>query len=204
MQNSANPAIEDDRSRKRPVASIGVLTAAVLLTAALIVTTSMAAFSDTTDNPGNTWSAGTVVLTDDDGGVSAMFTVGDMGPLDTATECIEVTYSGTLLPSDVNLYGISGGTGLDAYLNLTVEEGSGGEFGDCSFGGGFTPIGPAIFTGTLASFAATHTNFGTGAGAWNPAANPESRTYRFIVTLQDNNLAQGLGATATFTWEAQA
>ncbi len=33
----------------------------------------------------------------------------------TVTGCIEVTYSGRLLPSDVNLYGVSGGTtGPDA------------------------------------------------------------------------------------------
>ncbi len=43
----------------------------------------------------------------------------------TVTGCIEVTYSGKLLPSDVNLYGVSGGTtGPDAFLDLTVEEGS--------------------------------------------------------------------------------
>ena len=205
MQENAKTATQDEaRSRKRPVASIGVLGAAVLLTTALIMTASMAAFSDTTDNSGNTWSAGTVVLTDDDGPGSAMFTVGNMAPLDTVIECIVVTYSGSLLPSEVNLYGVSGGTGLDLYLDLTVEEGTGGQFGDCSFGGGFTPIGPAIFTGTLATFASSHFNFGNGAGVWDPAANPESRTYRFTVTLQDDNGAQGLGATATFTWEAQA
>jgi hypothetical protein len=181
------------------MARVGVLGAAVLLTSALIVTASVAAFSDTTDNSGNTWSAGTVVLTDDDSG-SAMFIVSDMAPLATVTECIAVTYSGSLLPSDVNLYGVSGGTGLDAYLDVTIEEGNGGIFGNCT---GFTPTS-TIFTGTLTSFAATHTNFATGAGAWNPAANPETRVYRFTVTLQDDNAAQGLDATATFTWEAQA
>ncbi|MEE8405818.1 MAG: hypothetical protein V3S32_01560 [Acidimicrobiia bacterium] len=202
MPNATHPAIENDSSRKRPLARVGVLGAAVLLTSALIVTASVAAFSDTTENAGNTWSAGTVILTDDDA-VSAMFIVSDMAPLATVTECIAVTYSGTLLPSDVNLYGVSGGTGLDAYLDVTIEEGTGGIFGDCAFGTGFSPTS-TIFTGTLTSFAATHTNFASGAGAWNPAANPETVVYRFTVTLQDNNLAQGLNATATFTWEAQA
>ena len=178
---------------------IGVSMAAVLLVGVLVVTASSAAFSDTTDNSGNTWSAGTVILTDDDLG-SAMFAVSDMAPLASVTECIVVTYSGTLLPSDVNLYGVSAGTGLDAYLDVTIEEGSGGVFGNCT---GFI-ASSTIYTGTLANFSATHTNFTNGAGAWNPAANPESKTYRFTVSLQDNNLAQGLNATATFTWEAQA
>ena len=199
MVDETQTEVENDGSRKRPAAMFWVLAATVLLTTAFIVTASLAAFSDTTDNSGNNWSAGTVILTDDDAG-SAMFIVSDMAPLATVTECIVVTYSGSLLPADVNLYGVSGGTGLDAYLDVTVEEGSGGIFGNCA---GFTPTS-TIFTGTLTSFAATHTNFATGAGAWNPAANPESRTYQFTVTLQDNNAAQGLNATATFTWEAQA
>ena len=201
MVDETQPAIENHDSRKRPGWRVGVLAATVLLTTALILTASFAAFSDTTDNSGNTWSTGTVVLTDDDGGVSAMFTVLDMAPLVPVTECIVVTYEGSLVPADVNLYGVSGGTGLDAYLDVIVEEGSGGTFASCA---GFTAIGPAIFTGTLASFAGTHTDFASGAGAWNPAVNPESRTYRFTVTLQDANGAQGLDATATFTWEAQA
>jgi hypothetical protein len=125
-----------------------------------------------------------------------------MAPGTPVIKCIVVSYSGTLTPSDVNLYGVvSGGNGLDAYLDLTIEEGSGGTFTDCT---GFTATGGPIFTGTLTSFAATHTNFTNGAGAWNPAANPETVVYRFTVTLQDNNAAQGKNATATFTWEAQA
>ena len=197
MVDKTQPAIENHSSRKRP--GLGILAGAVLLTGAFIVTASIAAFSDTTDNPGNNWSTGTVILKDDDGGSTALFTVTNMAPLDVVTNCIVVTYEGTLLPADVVLYGVSAGTGLDAYLDLTVDEGSGGSFGDCS-SFSFTSN---IFTGTLTSFAATHTNFGNGAGVWDPAANPESRTYRFVVTLQDNNAAQGLNATATFTWEAQ-
>ena len=127
-----------------------------------------------------------------------MFEVTNMAPLDVVTNCIVVTYAGTLLPADVVLYGVSGGSGLDAYLDLVVEEGAGGIFNNCS---GFS--GSAIYTGTLADFAVAHTNFGNGAGGWSPSANPESVTYRFTVTLQDDNAAQTLGATATFTWEAQ-
>jgi len=203
MVDETQPAIENHDSRKRPGWKVGVLAATVLLTTALILTASFAAFSDTTDNSGNTWSTGTVVLTDDDLGV-AMFTVTNMAPLVPVIECIVVKYEGSLVPADVNLYGVSGGSGLDAYLDVTVEEGTGGLFGNCGGGGGFTPTSTIFPTGTLTSFAATHTNFTNGVGAWNPAVNPESRTYRFTVTLQDNNLAQGLDATATFTWEAQA
>ena len=195
MVDEAQPAIENHDSRKGP--RVGILIGAMLLTGAFIVTASLAAFSDTTDNIGNTWTAGSVILTDDDG-VTAMFTVTGMKPLDVVENCIVVTYKGTLLPADVVLYGVSGGSGLDAYLDLIVEEGAGGTFNNCS---GFS--GSAIYTGTLADFAVAHTNFGNGAGTWTPSVNPESKTYRFTVTLQDDNAAQTLGATATFTWEAQ-
>ena len=60
-----------------------------------------------------------------------------------------------------------------------------------------------MFNNTLANFVATHTNFGNGITGWSPAVSPESLTYRFTLTLQDNNLAQGLNTTGTFTWEAQ-
>ena len=197
---SSDPLEKRQRARIIPRNTrVGVSMAAVLLVGVVVVAGSMAAFSATTSNGSNSWTAGTVTLTDDDAG-SVMFTVADMAPLDVVSNCIVVTYSGSLLPSDVNLYGISGGTGLDAYLDVTIEEGTGGVFGNCT---GFAPIS-TIFTGTLSSFAATHTNFTNGAGAWLPAANPESRTYKVTVTLQDNNLAQGLNGTATFTWEAQA
>jgi hypothetical protein len=181
---------------------LGAALAAFLMVGAIVVVSSRSAFSDTTDNPGNTWTAGTVIITDDDGGATAMFNATAMAPGDTSTECIVVTYEGTLVPADVVLYGVSGGTGLDAYLDVVIEEGSGGVFGDCTALGGFT-LNSTPFTNTLANFSATHTNFGNGITGWSPAANPESKTYRITVTLQDNNAAQGLNGTATFTWEAQ-
>ncbi len=173
---------------------------ALLLVSALVITMSLAAFSDTTDNAGNNWAAGTVIITDDDGG-AAMFNATGMKPNDVVTNCIVVTYSGTLTPADVSLYGSVGGTGLDTYLTVDLDIGSGGVFGDCT--GFVKDAGGDIYTGTLAGFAAAYTDFATGLQSWSPAATPESKTYRFSLTLQDNNAAQGLNASATFTWEAQ-
>jgi len=184
--------------RQRGWVRLGAVLAAFLMVGAVVVVSSRSAFSDTTDNAGNSWTAGTVIITDDDGG-SAMFNATAMAPGSSVTECIVVTYSGTLVPADVVLYGVSGGTGLDAYLDVTIEEGSGGVFGNCT---GFT-LNSTPFNNTLANFSATHTNFGNGLGGWSPAVNPESKTYRITVSLQDNNAAQGLNGTATFTWEAQ-
>ena len=94
-----------------------------------------------------------------------------------------------------------GGSGLAGYLDLTVERGSGAAaFGDCT---GFTSAETLTTGGTLAAFAAASTDFASGAGTWAPAATGESQWYRVVVTLQDDNAAQGLDATVDFTWEAQ-
>ena len=51
----------------------------------LVVRTSVSAFSDTTTNSGNQWTAGDVILVDDDSG-STMFTVLNMKPADSDIE----------------------------------------------------------------------------------------------------------------------
>jgi len=162
----------------------------------LVMTSSRAAFVDTTDNTSNSFSAGTVVLNDDDSG-TVLFNVSNLAPASPRQNCIRVSYTGSLA-ANVHMYGAASGS-LAQYLDVTVEVGSGGTFGDCTgFSGGST-----LYTGTLSNFAATRTNFANGLAGWDGATNPSNRTYRITVTMQDDNAAQGLSANADFTWEAQ-
>ena len=155
------------RSRRALAYRALAMVASLAFVSVLIMTSSRAAFVDSTDNTGNSFSAGTVVLDDDDGNTgSVLFNVNN----------------------------------LAQYLDLTVEVGTGGSFGNC---GAFSPSGGPLYTGTLANFAASRTNFTNGLAGWNGATNPSNRVYRLTVTLQDNNAAQGLSANADFTWEAQ-
>lgn len=189
--------IEMARSRRL---NLVVAIVALLFVSALIVRTSASAFSDTTDNTTNQFTAGDVILVDDDL-TAAMFTIGNMKPTDSQTECITITYQGSL-DASVKLYGaLTAGDGLDDYLDLTVNRGTGGSFGDCT---GFVSL-EVVYSGTLDGFVAAHSSFGTGAGTWAPTggAPDDDMTYQFVVTLQDDNAAQGLTTTATFTWEAQ-
>jgi hypothetical protein len=189
------------------VHSLGPLTArlaavavGLLVMSLLVVTGSRAAFNATTSNDTNNFAAGTVVLADDDAG-SVMFNLTGMKPGDTATKCVNVTYTGSLA-ADVKLYGAVGGTGLATYLDTIVDIGTGAAGGasmDCT---GFTPSSNLHNT-TLEAFGTAHTNYGNGAGGFTGATNPTTRTYRFTVMLQDDNLAQGKTASTTFTWEAQ-
>ncbi len=161
------------------------------------------AFSSTTSNDGNTFAAGTVYIHDNDLG-AAMYNVTNAKPLATNSSCITVTYDGSL-PAVVKLYssGIAGA--LAGYVDLTVEEGSGSAgFKNCT---GFT-AGGTVYSGTLAAFPTTF----AGGAATNGGANwttGTSKDYRFTLTLQDNNAANGgsggplsVGAHS-FIWEAQ-
>jgi hypothetical protein len=183
----------------------------LLVSSAIVWRSSYATFSATSVNPGNAWAAGNLVLTDDDGGGAAsgtaMFNASGLVPGSTGTKCITVTYNGNV-SAPVKLYAASPTGTLAQYLDLTVEIGTGGSFADCT---GFTPSGfiysttqPVASAGTLGDFNTTRTSYANGVGSWTPTGSAQSRTYRFIYTLQNNASAMNLSAGVIFTWEAQA
>jgi predicted ribosomally synthesized peptide with SipW-like signal peptide len=178
----------------------------------LAIAATIAAFNSTTSNSGNSFQAGTVVLSDNDAD-SAMLALVAAKPGDSDTSCIRVSFTGTLA-STVRLYGTTSGTGLDQYLTLTITRGttSGSPtFDSCA---NFTAdatnyVGAGagvIYTGTLEDFA---DNYDAGvvdptSGSPESWTNGESHDYKFVVSLNDDNSAQGLNATQTFTWEARS
>jgi hypothetical protein len=192
--------------------------ALVLLAIALVATIAgaqtWAAYSATTDNAANSFATGTVALSDDDSG-AALLTLVAAVPGATDTGCITVTYTGSLA-SAVRLYGTTstGGTGLDAYLDLKVTRGS------------FTGAAPAFDACT--GFAPDAADYGSGAGVVYdgtllgypddyatgvvdpPTGGPaswttgESHVYQLRVTLQDDVGAKGKTASQIFTWEARS
>ena len=135
----------------------------LVVSALLIWQASYAAFTDTTDNSGNSWAAGTVTITDDDEG-RAMFAATNLAPGSSGSEEITVTYEGTL-DALVKVYGAglevlaptgdgqslepvsTTGDTLANHIELTID----GSAGD-TFGAG--PVG-RLYTGTLADFATT-------------------------------------------------
>lgn len=206
MQSSllARGSRADGEKRNWLAAGIAML-ASFMLVSFLVVGTSRAVFSDTTDNSGNSLTAGSVTLTDDDLG-AVLFNV-TMLPGDTVQECITVTYSGTATdPSAVKMYsgGYTDSGNFGDHLDLVVEEGTGGSFGDCS---GFNQENVIEPLGGLVAWDSTHTDYATGAGVWDPTGTPESKTYRITVTLDNAtpNAQQGESVTAlSFIWEVQS
>jgi hypothetical protein len=195
------------RGMRRVLGSVAV----VALLGAMAALPTWSAFSGTTADAGNSFQAGTVTLTDDDS-TSAMMTLGGMRPGDGDSACIMVTYTGSL-PASVRLLGTTTGSGLAPFLDLKVTRGTkpAGTFDSCT---GFTADATdyagqgagVMFNGTLDSYP---DSYAAGVLDPRPAAvkmwgTGEAHTYRFDVTLRDDNGAQGLTATQTFTWEARS
>jgi hypothetical protein len=159
---------------------------------------SSAAFTAQTGNSANGWDAGTVALSDDDSG-TAMFAATNLRPGSTGEKCISVTYSGSLSAS-VKMYSSAVSGGLAPYVDLVIEEGTGGDSSSCA---GFTPSGTA-YTGTLDAFGTASTDFGSGVGAFAPGGPAETNTYHisYTVNAAAPDSVQGASADATFTWEA--
>ncbi|KQO61492.1 hypothetical protein [Curtobacterium sp. Leaf261] len=179
--------------------------AALIASGIVVSTASYSAFSATTVNPTNNWTAGTVALTDDDAN-SAMFTATGLKPGSTGSNCITVTSTGSLA-SAVKLYGTAAATtnAFSSYINISVVQGTGGGFGSCT---GFTPLasGSSLYTGTLLNFGNTYTNYSNGVGTWTPTGTAsESRVYQISYTVSSTapNSAQAGTAALGLTWEAQ-
>ena len=192
------------RAKRRRRPSVVVLVPlALLASSAVVYQASNAAFSAQTNNGTNNWASGSVTITDDDSN-TAIVNLTNLKPGDTATKCINVTYTGSLAAT-VKLYtSASTDSGLAQYLDFSIDEGTGATGGatlDCT---GFT-LGSTLYpAGTLNGFITTKNSYANGVSSWAPAgASNAVKSYRFIWTLQDNNAAQNKASSATFTWEAR-
>jgi hypothetical protein len=164
------------------------------------------AFSATTANPGNGFSAGTVTLGDDDAGAALVALPANAKPGDSSTRCIRVSYTGSL-PAQVRLYAnVSGG--LADHLTLTVTRGTQASpsFPSCT---GFTAdsadygygANGILYQGKVSGLPASYASAITDpAASWT---NGDARSYHYAVTVDNTPAAQGLTASATFNWEAR-
>jgi hypothetical protein len=188
-------------SRHRIRVKSAVAAAALVATSLVWSGGTFSAFDKSSSMPGNSVSAASVALSDDDAGGSIL-TLAAARPGDATSGCVTVTYTGTA-PAAVRLYGTTGGTGLATYLNLVVTRGTisgGGSAGSCT---GFTADagGGQLYSGTLASFPSSSGSAVTDASSWTSGT---THAYRFTLTLPSGTGAgaQGLTASPSFTWMA--
>ena len=182
---------QDQARLTRTTARAFAAAVAALLIATLVVSRSDDALTAEGTTAASAISSGTISLADDDQGRS-LFDLGAMAPGRPVTRCLEVVYDGTILPVALSMRSESAGA-LTSFLDVSIEEGTGGTFEDC---GGFRATRP-VFAGTLAEL--------TDAG-WLPLGrmvnSGETRTYRVRIELQDTADALGQTARAEFLWEA--
>ncbi|MFL5845331.1 MAG: hypothetical protein ACJ762_11605 [Solirubrobacteraceae bacterium] len=182
---------------------IKIVAAALGLVATSLVWSggTFSSFNKTSAMPSNSVAAGSVTIDDNDAGTAA-FELAAARPSSTDTGCVQVSYTGDVA-STVRLVGTIGGTGLAPYLTLTVTRGtfsSTPAAGSCT---GFTAdaTGSVIYNGTLSAFPATTGTALSDTSSWTAGTK---HAYRFVITLPSGvaSGAQGLTATAAFTWQA--
>lgn len=188
--------------RRRPYLGVVLgLILGLMASGLLFWNATSAVFSSTTSNPSDSWTLGSVTLSDDDTG-SALFSASGLVPGSTGSNCITVSYTGNVATT-VKLYAAASADASSAaqYLDLTIQEGSGGGFGSC---GAFS-ASSTIYTGTLATFTSTKVAYASGVGSWAPSSS-SSTVYKITYTLNAStpSAKQGAVTTATLQWESQA
>lgn len=196
----------------------------LVLSAAVVWQSTAAAFTASTDNSGNSWQTGSVVLTNNQGATALFDTTRDgaLKPGSTRSGCIRVDYTGTL-PANIRLYvttPVSGATTLDPYLVTSVERGQDVTAAttvaaDCSAGFASTTTPTFLYnTATASSGGANQAltmstlkgsalDYTSGLVVGNGIAQNTSMTFRITYSVKDDNNAQNTQSMATFTWEAQ-
>jgi hypothetical protein len=180
---------------------VGAVLAGLLGSGIFVWQGTNAAFTSTTSNGANNWTAGAVTIADDDSS-TAMFNATGLVPGSTGSKCIKVTYSGNVAAA-VKLYVSASSGTLAPYVNLVVQEDTNqtGAFASCS-----TFAGTTIYSGTLSAFATASSAFAGGVGSFAPTTSGQFKVYKFTYTLDaatPNNM-QSATCSATFQWESQA
>jgi hypothetical protein len=138
-----------------------------------------------------------------------MFQIVNVTPGQSGEKCIAVSATSSV-PSTVKLYtGDLASDGLEPYVMVRVEQGTGGGFtAGCA---GFTPADPANVEAsqTLAALGA-HTSWATAILPWTMSAGATTKTYKFSwvfdvssLTQTEIDALQGRAASINFEWELQ-
>lgn len=176
---------------RRTLAALATVLVAVGVTAA-----SGADFTATSANPTNTFSAGTLSISNSSDNAAVFTTATGMKPGDTRTGTVDIGNSGSLSGAFTLTRGTpvnAGGANLSTKLNVVVV--------DCgTFAGGTPPTcdagDPQKYTGLLSAMGSP-VALGTFAGG-------EKHRYEFRVQMDSTagNEYQGTSSEVTFTWNA--
>lgn len=194
--------------RTRLIAARASAPVAILLAGLMVWQGSEAAFTAETHNSGNNWDAGSIHISDDDDG-GAMFQVAELTPGDTGVKCIVVTADSTVTGVIRTYVSSMTAEGLQDYIDITIEQGSGGSFANCADP---TPFSASVTHAAQAvsGLRTDHGTYGTGILPWTKGTGEQSMTYRFTwvfdttgLTETEVNALQTKSVGANFEWELQ-
>jgi hypothetical protein len=178
---------------KRPKRTLGAL--AAVLAAVGIAVGSGANFTATTSNPSNTFSAGSLSMSNSKDN-AAILTASNLKPGDTTTGTVDIqntgNLTGTFSLSRSALTDSDSVNPMSQKLDLTVKD-----CGNFSAGTPTCDVGdPVKYTGTLAAM--------TSSVALGSYAASDKHRYEFTVVFNSSagNPYQGDSSTATFQWDA--
>lgn len=175
-----------DRSIAQAIASA----IAALAVTMLVVGASTSALVRDGTASGSDFETGTITLVDDDQDRS-LVDLADMAPGRPVTECINIAYTGSVLPVVVSLSADLDGD-VAEFVDIQIEAGSDGGFGACS---NFTPDS-ILFTGRLDELAEE------GLELDEIRRDGAQMSFRFTFDLADDSAAAGRSGTVDFVWEA--
>lgn len=209
-----------------------VVPVSLVATGLFVTASSYSVFNATTSNSSNSWTTGSVNLTDDDA-AGAMFTVTNLKPGQAGSRCIVVSTAANNLPAKVALYSdtanynniANSSAALAGAINLTIDMGASASTFTNSSSSTATPActlttASSVYSGTIAGFNTARTNYTTGssvpAAVWQTVggASAESKVYRFQWNLPDggqpsssttgDNQYQSKATRIDFIWESQS
>lgn len=167
------------------------------------VVTASARFSASTSNESSFISAAAIDLNVDAGEDAAstglLIDAAGLYPGLRIERCFVVSYTGALDDVPVRLFGrAGGGTGLEAYIDATIEQGAGSD-NQCS---DFTSSG-VLFDDTLRTLWDRHGSFAAGLPIIEAADDGSSAWVRISIEVVDDNDAQDLTTAFWLTLEAR-
>ena len=148
-------------------------------------------------------TAGRIDLIVDSGGNPAvqqlLFDESGLFPGVTLYRCLMVSYEGSFDSAIIRLHGReTGGTGLGAYLDISLDRGSGSDPECGDFVGEST-----MYSGRLDGLLRNHSTFDSGIRIADPAVPDQITTVRFRIEVVDDNDTQALTTEFLVLFEAR-
>lgn len=167
------------------------------------ITTASGRISASTSNSSSLITAASVDLVVNGGGEVAstglLIDADGLYPGLRLERCFDVTLAGNATDVQIRLFGQpGGGTGLEAFIDTTIEIGSGVDHSCSDFAGN-----TVVFNDTLLGLWNRHGSFESGLPLATAASDGESTWVRVAVEVIDDNRAQDLTTAFWLTIEAR-